>query len=185
MVEVVTDSCSDIPSQVAQALGITIVPLSVCFGDESFQDGVDIGADEFYARLATAPILPKTMAPSPGAFAETYNRPGYGGMFTNSVYPEASFQSMGHIVRENIFGSELDGTRGDKSELLRFALAESQADSSTSMMVGDRKHDVIGATNNDMPAIGVLYGYGSEGELKQAGARHLADTPQDLVSLLL
>ena len=86
---------------------------------------------------------------------------------------------------EKIFGSELDGTRGDKSELLRFALAESRANSATSMMVGDRKHDVIGAANNDMPAIGVLYGYGSEGELKQAGARHLVDTPQDLVSLLL
>ena len=93
------------------------------------------------------------------------------------------FELSGYF--EKIFGSELDGTRGDKSELLRFALAESRANSSTSMMVGDRKHDVIGATNNDMHAIGVLYGYGSEDELKQAGARHLVDTPQDLISLLL
>jgi len=93
------------------------------------------------------------------------------------------FELSGYF--EKIFGSELDGTRGDKSELLRFALAESRADSSTSMMVGDRKHDVVGATNNDMHAIGVLYGYGSKGELKKAGARHLVDTPQDLVPLLL
>lgn len=74
MVKVVTDSCSDIPHQIAQALGITIVPLNVRFGDEIYQDGVDIGADEFYARLIKEPILPKTMAPSPGAFADTYNR---------------------------------------------------------------------------------------------------------------
>ena len=84
-----------------------------------------------------------------------------------------------------IFGSELDGTRGDKSDLLRFALAESRSDASTSVMVGDREHDIIGATNNHIAAIGVLYGYGSESELRQAGARHLVATPEDLVSLLL
>lgn len=86
---------------------------------------------------------------------------------------------------KNIFGSELDGTRDDKSDLLRFALAESQSDASTSVMVGDREHDMIGATNNNIAAIGVLYGYGSEIELKQAGARHLADSPESLLSLLL
>ena len=74
MVEVVTDSCSDIPSQVAQALGITIVPLSVRFGDEIYRDGVDISADQFYARIIKEPSLPNTMAPSPGAFADTYGR---------------------------------------------------------------------------------------------------------------
>jgi len=74
MVKVVTDSCSDIPGHIAQALGITVVPLGVSFGDEIYQDGVDISADEFYARLIKEPILPKTMAPSPGVFAETYNR---------------------------------------------------------------------------------------------------------------
>jgi len=74
MVKIVTDSCSDIPGEIAQTLGITVVPLSVCFGDELYQDGIDISADEFYGRLIKEPVLPKTMAPSPGAFVETYDR---------------------------------------------------------------------------------------------------------------
>ena len=93
------------------------------------------------------------------------------------------FKMTGFFTK--IFGSELDGTRGDKTDLLRFALAESRSNASTSVMVGDREHDMIGATDNDMTAIGVLYGYGNENELTQAGARHLVDTPEDLVSLLL
>lgn len=93
MVEVVTDSCSDIPSDVAQALGITVVPLSVCFGDEVFRDGVDIGADEFYARLTTGPVLPKTMAPSPGAFAETYRRLGSDGDEIVSIHVSRKFSA--------------------------------------------------------------------------------------------
>jgi len=93
------------------------------------------------------------------------------------------FELTGFFTK--IFGSELDGTRGDKSDLLRFALTESQSDASTSVMVGDRKHDIVGAKNNNITAIGVLYGYGSEIELKQAGARHLADSPESLLSLLL
>jgi len=74
MVKVVTDSCSDLPSQIAQDLGIAVVPLNVSFGEESFQDGVSITADEFYDRLIKGPILPKTAVPGPGAFAEVYSK---------------------------------------------------------------------------------------------------------------
>ncbi len=73
-VKVVTDSTSDILAEVAQELGITVVPLYVHFGHETYQDGVDLSADEFYRRLMTEPELPKTSAPSSGAFTETYER---------------------------------------------------------------------------------------------------------------
>ncbi|MCK4579900.1 MAG: DegV family protein [Dehalococcoidia bacterium] len=73
-VGVVTDSTSDIPVEVAQELGITVVPLYIHFGNEVFQDGVDLDADEFYRRLETEPKLPKTSAPSSGTFIETYER---------------------------------------------------------------------------------------------------------------
>ena len=71
-VRVVTDSTSDIPAQVAQELGITVVPLYIHFGNEVHRDGVDISAEEFYARLVKEPQLPKTSAPSSGTFTETY-----------------------------------------------------------------------------------------------------------------
>jgi len=73
-VKVVTDSTSDIPAQVAQELGITVVPLYIHFGHDVYQDGVDISADEFYHKLVTEPKLPKTSAPPSGVFTETYEK---------------------------------------------------------------------------------------------------------------
>jgi phosphoglycolate phosphatase len=85
----------------------------------------------------------------------------------------------------NVFGSELDGTRTDKSDLLRYALSETRIEPNDATMVGDRKHDIIGALDNGVSAIGVLYGYGSAEELTLAGASRFANAPSDLVSLLL
>ncbi|HJX69909.1 MAG TPA: DegV family protein [Dehalococcoidia bacterium] len=74
MVKIVTDSTSDIPPQIAEALGITIVPAYVHFGDKSYRDRVDISEDELYRRLVEGPVHPTTSAPSPGNFAEVYSR---------------------------------------------------------------------------------------------------------------
>lgn len=78
---------------------------------------------------------------------------------------------------ERVFGSELDGTRVDKSDLLEYALKEAAVDPSRTLMIGDRSHDMVGARNNGMKGIGVLYGYGSRDELTQAGALHVCATP--------
>ena len=73
-VKIVTDSTSDITSDLAQKLGVTVVPLTVSFGHESFLDRVDISTDDFYHRLARESIFPTTTQPSPGAFAEVYEK---------------------------------------------------------------------------------------------------------------
>jgi phosphoglycolate phosphatase len=78
---------------------------------------------------------------------------------------------------ERVFGSELDGTRVDKSHLLEYALKEASVDPAKTLMIGDRSHDMVGAKNNGMKGIGVLYGYGSRDELLQAGAHHVCATP--------
>jgi phosphoglycolate phosphatase len=57
---------------------------------------------------------------------------------------------------ERVFGSELDGTRVDKRDLLRYALDEARVDPASAIMIGDRSHDVVGARTNGMTAIGVL-----------------------------
>ncbi len=80
-----------------------------------------------------------------------------------------------------IFGAELDGTRSDKSELLRYAISRSPT-SETLSMVGDRSHDVVGALANGMFPVGVSYGYGSVEELRDAGALLIANKPADLVT---
>lgn len=83
-----------------------------------------------------------------------------------------------------VFGSELDGTRVDKSDLLRYALDETGTDPARAIMIGDRKHDVIGAANNGMSAIGAIYGYGGRHELTEAGAKHLAAAPAEITALI-
>src|SRR5882757_9954671 len=82
---------------------------------------------------------------------------------------------------EYVFGSELDGTRADKSDLLEYALKTKSVDPSRAIMIGDGSHDMVGAGNNGMKGIGVLYGYGSKDELIGAGARHVCATPQALL----
>ncbi|MCK1624906.1 HAD family hydrolase [Bradyrhizobium sp. 160] len=82
---------------------------------------------------------------------------------------------------ERVFGSELDGTRVDKRDLLRYALDEVRVDPQHAVMIGDRSHDVVGARGNGMTAIGVLYGYGSEAELRGAGAHHICAAHPELL----
>lgn len=83
-----------------------------------------------------------------------------------------------------VYGSELDGTRGTKTELLEFAIGRNPG-GARHVMVGDRKHDLIGAVANQMTPIGVAYGYGSVEELNNAGATAIAASPGDLPGLLI
>lgn len=83
-----------------------------------------------------------------------------------------------------IFGAELDGTRSNKGDLLRFALSETGV-KNDAVMVGDREHDVFGAKANQIRSIGVSYGYGSKQELENAGADAVVDSPGMLLSALI
>jgi DegV family protein with EDD domain len=73
-VRVVTDSVSDLPPQVVEELGITVIPLNVRFGEDVYRDGIDLTAEQFYERLVRSKVLPVTSVPSPGAFAEAYDK---------------------------------------------------------------------------------------------------------------
>jgi len=73
-VKIVTDSTSDITSDLAQELGITVIPLTVFFGHEAFLDRVEISTDDFYRRLEKEAIFPTTTQPAPGVFADVYNK---------------------------------------------------------------------------------------------------------------
>jgi phosphoglycolate phosphatase len=134
------------------------------------------------------------------------------GLFENSVYPdiEAVLAALGkshprifvatskpHVFAkriidhfgltrhfEHVFGSELDGTRVHKDELLAYALQQTGVAPSQALMIGDRSHDVLGAKANGMAALGVTYGYGSREELLAAGARHLCATPRAVLEVI-
>ncbi len=73
-VKIVTDSLSDITSDLAAEFDITVVPLTVLFGHEHYLDRVTISTDEFYNRLINGNVWPTTTQPSPAAFTEVYNK---------------------------------------------------------------------------------------------------------------
>ena len=80
-----------------------------------------------------------------------------------------------------VCGSELDGRRTDKAEVISYALAAlSSPPAADCVMVGDRMHDIIGARKNSLRSVGVLYGFGSRVELLQAGADRLAEAVSDV-----
>ena len=73
-VAIVTDSVSDLPPQVAEEFGITVVPLVVRFGNDLYRDSLDLSPDQFYGKLRTSKVLPATSVPPPAAFADAYNK---------------------------------------------------------------------------------------------------------------
>ena len=83
-------------------------------------------------------------------------------------------------------GSNLDGTRTAKAEVVAHALAQfPDTDASAAVMIGDRHFDMEGAHAAGIDAVGVTYGYGSREELEASGAAALAASPEELLALLL
>ncbi len=83
-------------------------------------------------------------------------------------------------------GSNFDGTRTAKAEVIEYALESADiSDKSACIMIGDRKHDIIGAKKTGLDSVGVLYGYGSREELEAAGATYIAETVEELTKLIL
>lgn len=86
---------------------------------------------------------------------------------------------------EFIGGANDDSTRVKKDDVIRYVMENcGLTDLESIVMVGDRKHDIEGAHKVGIKAVGVLYGYGDEKELKEAGADWIAGTPKDLTALL-
>jgi phosphoglycolate phosphatase len=83
-----------------------------------------------------------------------------------------------------VYGSELDGTYADKSDLIARVLRGEALIAEETIMVGDRAHDVLGAKANGISSVGVLWGYGSREELVTAGADLLCEVPEELVKIL-
>ena len=81
-----------------------------------------------------------------------------------------------------VAGATMDGSRGEKSEIITYALQNINIeDKSQAVMVGDRKYDVLGAQENGLDSIGVLFGFGDLEELTKAGATYIAETVEDIL----
>jgi DegV family protein with EDD domain len=74
MVKIICDSTGEIPEEIRKQYDITIVPLNVLFGTDSYQDGVNITPAQFYKMLVEGKVHPTTSQPAPGLFAEAYQK---------------------------------------------------------------------------------------------------------------
>lgn len=82
---------------------------------------------------------------------------------------------------DGVYGSELDGMRSDKTELLAYLLEKETLNPESCIMIGDRHQDMLAADNHGIYSMGVLWGYGSMKELEQAGAHQVLTGVADLV----
>lgn len=83
-----------------------------------------------------------------------------------------------------IYGSKLDGTHSNKAQLISHLLKSECLAAASTVMVGDRAHDVAGALVNGVRPIGALWGYGSREELLNAGATLLCEHPSQVPLIL-
>ncbi|HTB77123.1 MAG TPA: HAD hydrolase-like protein [Polyangiaceae bacterium] len=98
------------------------------------------------------------------------------------VYAQTIVEHFGlrGFFRE-VYGPELSGERSDKGELIAYILGVERLRTADTWMIGDRMHDIVGAKKNGLRAAGVLWGYGSREELRDAGADVLYEAMPDLV----
>ncbi len=83
-----------------------------------------------------------------------------------------------------VAGASMDEKRNKKGDVIKYAMEKGGFTADKAIMIGDREHDIFGAKENGLPSIGVLYGYGSEDELRSAGADYIAATVEDIYALL-
>lgn len=74
MIKIVTDSTANLPNKLVAEHGITVVPLKVLFGEDTYREGIDLSNAQFYRMLREAKRLPTTTQPSAGEFREIYAR---------------------------------------------------------------------------------------------------------------
>lgn len=122
MLKIITDSTSDLPKEIAEELGIVVIPLNVHFGEKVYKDGIDIFPDEFYPRLEKSVELPKTSQPSIGDFINIY---------------KPILDNGDQIISIHV-SSKLSGTFNSASQ------AKSQLDTNNSISIIDTKSVSMG-----------------------------------------
>ena len=164
---------------------------------------------ESFATLLEVPLDSQVLSRAVELYRERFSREG---LFENRVYrgiPEVlgELRAQNHWIGlatskprvyalrilehfglssffHGMYGSELDGTHSDKTELIAHLLTDANLDAGNTLMIGDRKHDIVGGRNNGLQTIGVLWGYGSRAELEEAGADQLVERPEEILQIL-
>ena len=155
------------------------------FSDEQAAEGVKKYREYFAAKG----LLENTVYPGIPELLSTLKQNGKKLVVATSKPEEYSIKIIEHFglsqYFENVCGSLMDETRSKKDEVIEYAIERNHiADRSKILMIGDRKHDMLGAKKCGISACGILFGYGSREELQTNGADMIARTVKDLELLL-
>lgn len=166
-------------------------PLHESFRDfYGFDEDKAMEAVSFYREyFSTKGLLENTVYDGIPMLLQNLKNSGKRLILATSKPQEFTNRIMNHFdltkYFEFIAGSNMDGTRSKKAEVIAFALNSCDVtDMANAVMVGDRKHDIIGAKAVGIDSIGVEYGYGDYDELSSAGATYIVKTIEKLEELL-
>jgi len=156
-VKIVTDSSADLPDEVVKALGVTVIPLYVRFGDEVLRDRVDISEDEFYERLQHDPVHPNTTQPTPQDFVELYQKVGKGADGIVSIHISSKLSGTCNSALQAIETMEATcPIEVVDSEILSMALGLVVIAAATAAKAGESMDKVVAVAKQTMPKIRLL-----------------------------
>jgi phosphoglycolate phosphatase len=137
----------------------------------------DVGMMECYLFPGIADALAALRAHGYALYLATSKPHIYATQILNNFGVSSLFTHM--------HGSELNGVRDDKAELIEYIVSTEGLNAEQSLMIGDRKFDILGGKANGLQTAGVTYGFGSREELLEAGADSIFDTVPELADWLL
>jgi len=148
----------------------------------------DRAVEIYRSRYHTVGKFENSPYPGIGRLLEDLKRAGFRLLIATSKPEKLSVEILEHFdlakYFDRICGATLDRSRITKSDVIAYLLSNTQ-DPAHAIMVGDTAFDVIGAASHGIPTIGVSWGYGTVRELTEAGAIAIADSTEELYSLLI
>lgn len=166
-------------------------PLHASFRDfcglsgEAVEDGVRYFR-EYYAEKG---INENEIFPGVAELLEELQKTGANSFIATSkptVFAEKVLEQFGiDKYFQCVLGSNLNGTESGKPEIISHIIEKFKLEKESTIMIGDRFYDIIGAKENGIDSIGVTFGYGSGSELKEAKATHICKSVKEIGSLLL
>jgi len=144
----------------------------------------------FRERYSTKGLFENSVYPDVPEMLEKLKGSGFRLMVATSKVDEYAERILDRFGIADYFefigGARIDGSRNEKWEVIEHVLSSmSITDRSSVLMIGDRKNDVAGAHKTGLECMGILWGYGSEEELRAAGADFIVHTPQEAADVLL
>lgn len=174
----------DLTWAVGPPMAVSVGTLLAKYGD----DRLDLGLATYRARYSTVAIYECTVFPGVMDMLAALRDAGHPLCLATSKRRDFAERVVDYLELRRyvprVYGALPGGGLDDKKDLLAEILRVEGLSAATTVMVGDRLHDIHAAQANQIPSIGVLWGYGGQAELQEAGADLLAATPAEAARLI-